>query len=194
MRPRIDPATLPYSSVIQAALDKVMPKGVPPLTLFTTMARDERLFTRFFSGGLIDKGHLPLRERELIIHRVTALCGSEYEWGVHAAFFASKINLNSDQMYSLVHGNSQDACWDKGESLLIDMCDALHNTSTLPDEIWEPLRAIYSENAMIELLMLAGYYKTVSYLTNSLQLPLEGFARQFPSKKAHQTANENELG
>ena len=93
MRPRIDPATSPYSSVIQAALDKVMPKGVPPLTLFTTMARDERLFTRFFSGGLIDKGHLPLRERELVIHRVTALCGSEYEWGVHAAFFASKINF-----------------------------------------------------------------------------------------------------
>ena len=29
--------------------------------------------------------------------------------------------------------------------------------------------------------MLAGFYRTVSYLTNVLRLPLEDFARRFPS-------------
>jgi hypothetical protein len=31
---------------------------------------------------------LSMRQREIVINRVTALCGCEYEWGVHIAFFA----------------------------------------------------------------------------------------------------------
>ena len=34
---------------------------------------------------------------------------------------------------------------------------------------------------MLELLMLAGTYRMVSYLVNSLGLPLEAGARRFPS-------------
>ncbi len=37
----------------------------------------------------------------------------------------------------------------------------------------------HSEEAIIELLMLAGAYRTVSYLVNGLQLPLEPTARRF---------------
>lgn len=42
------------------------------------------------------------------------------------------------------------------------------------------MRAHFSEEAIIELLLLAGFYRTVSYLTNSLRLPLEPFAARFP--------------
>lgn len=87
MSPRIEPARPPYSPEIQAALDRIMPPGVPPLVLFTTLARDSRLYERFRNGGLLDKGHLTLRQRETVINRITALSGSEYEWGVHVAFF-----------------------------------------------------------------------------------------------------------
>ena len=65
-----------------------MPPAVPPLMLFTTLARDPRLFGKFFAAGLLDRGHLTLRQREIVIDRTTALCGSEYEWGVHVALFA----------------------------------------------------------------------------------------------------------
>lgn len=180
MQPRIEPASPPFTEDTQAALDRIMPPGVPPLTLFTTLARDQRLFSRFFAGGLLDKGHLTLRQREIVIHRVTAQCGSEYEWGVHAAFFAPRVQLSDEQLYSLVHGDSGDACWAAPEQRLIQLCDALHATCTLDATLWTQLRADYSENAMLELLMLAGYYRTVSYLTNAVQLPLEGFGRRFP--------------
>ena len=33
---------------------------------------------------------------------------------------------------------------------------------------------------MLELILLAGFYRTVSYLTNSLALPPEAFAARFP--------------
>src|SRR5689334_3763944 len=103
---RIAPAAAPFSPSIQGALDRVMPPGVPPLALFTTLARDERLFGKFFAGGLLEKGHLTLREREIVIHRVTALCGSEYEWGVHVAFFARRVGLDDAQLVSIVHGGA----------------------------------------------------------------------------------------
>jgi hypothetical protein len=46
------------------------------------------------------------------------------------------------------------------------------------------LRARFGVEAMIELLMLAGFYRTVSYLTNSLRLPLEANAARFPPAHA----------
>ena len=34
---------------------------------------------------------------------------------------------------------------------------------------------------MLELLMLCGFYRTVSYLANALRLPLEEGAARFPA-------------
>ena len=33
---------------------------------------------------------------------------------------------------------------------------------------------------MIELILLAGFYRTTSYLVNALRLPLEATAARFP--------------
>ena len=41
---RISPAQPPLAPEIQERLDRIMPKGIPPLGLFTTLARDKRLF------------------------------------------------------------------------------------------------------------------------------------------------------
>jgi alkylhydroperoxidase family enzyme len=178
--PRISPADAPYAPEVQARFDALMPPGVAPLVLFRTLARDLRLFQRFMGGGLLDKGHLTLRQREVVIHRVTALCGSEYEWGVHAAFFAKRAGLDADQLQSTVRAGAHDTCWSAEDRLLIRFCDALHASCDIDDRLWSELRGTFSEEAMLELLLLAGFYRTVSYLTNALRLPLEPFATRFP--------------
>ena len=173
MTARIAPAPLPYAPDIQAWLDRTMPPGQPPLVLFTTLARDPRLFTKFFSAGLLDRGHLTLRQREIVIHRTTALCGSEYEWGVHVALFSARVGFDAAQLSSLATGGADDAPWADDERPLLRLCDALHRDCTLEDALWHELTRYFSEEALIELLMLAGFYRTVSYLTNALQLPQE---------------------
>jgi alkylhydroperoxidase family enzyme len=178
--PRIAPAEPPYAAEVQARLDAIMPPGFAPLLLFRVLARDQRLFERFMGAGLLDKGHLTLRQREIVIHRVTARCGSEYEWGVHAAFFAKRAGLDQAQLGSTVRGGPDDACWDPQDALLIRFCDALHAQCTLDDSLWAELRASFSEEAILELLLLAGFYRTVSYLTNALRLPPERFGASFP--------------
>jgi alkylhydroperoxidase family enzyme len=179
--PRIAPANPPYAPEVQARFDALMPPGVDPLVLFRVLARDQRLFQRFMGAGLLDRGHLTLRQREIVIHRVTAQCRSEYEWGVHAAFFAKRAALDAEQLRSTVHGGPDDGCWSAEDRLLIRFCDALFARCDIDDALWTELRGAFSEEAMLELALLAGFYRTVSYLTNALRLPLEPFAARFPA-------------
>lgn len=180
MPARIEPARPPFPEAIQKQLDRLMPPGVPPLALFTTLARDERLFSRFMGAGLLDRGHLTLRQREIVIGRVTAQNRSEYEWGVHVAFFAERVGLTEEQLHSLVHGSPKDTCWTEEERLLLRLCEELQATADVGDELWAALRRAFSEEAILELLLLAGLYRTVAYLTNALRLPAEAFAARFP--------------
>lgn len=181
MSQRVAPADPPYAPEAQARFDALMPPGVAPLVLFRTLARDQRLFQRFMGGGLLDRGHLTLRQREVVIHRVTARCGSEYEWGVHAAFFARRAGLEPEQLRAIVHGGPDEVCWSAEDRLLIRFCDALHERCDIDDALWAELRAAFSEEALLELLLLAGFYRTVSCLTNALRLPPEPFAQRFPA-------------
>jgi alkylhydroperoxidase family enzyme len=157
-----------------------MPPGAPPLALFTTVARDGRLFERLRGGSLLDKGHLTLRQREVVIGRVTALSGSEYEWGVHVAFFGKKAGLDPANLESLVNGGAGDSCWSFEDGLLIRACDQLHAGSDINDALWSEMERQFGEMALIEVLMLAGFYRIVSYLTNALRLPLESYGARFP--------------
>ena len=178
--PRIAPARPPFAPDVQALLDRTM-RGAPPLQLFTTLARDARLFHKFFAASLLDRGHLTPRQREIVIDRTTALCGAEYEWGVHIAIFGGHVGLTPAQVHSLVHGGAHDDCWPDEERPLLHLCDALHVDNDVDDALWATLRRSFSEEAMLELLMLAGLYRMVSGLSKALRLPPEPGAARFPA-------------
>jgi hypothetical protein len=182
---RLSPLAPPYSAEIQATFDRIMPTGVPPLALFTTLARDARLWHKFTAASLLDKGHLSLRQREIVIHRTTARCGSEYEWGVHATFFAAAAGLDDTQLGATVHATAEASCWTEAERALLRACDALCTANTLDDATWAGLRAVLTEPACLEFIMLIGFYRTVSQLTETLRLPLEPFARRYPPAAAN---------
>lgn len=175
---RLAAAEPPFPPDMQDLLERTM-RGAPPLRLFTTLARDPRLFRKFFAAGLLDRGHLTLRQREIVINRTTALCRCEYEWGVHVALFGRHAELTEAQTHSLVHGGAEDDCWSDSERELLRLCDTLHATADIDGTLWAALRGCFSEEALLELLMLAGFYRTVSYLANALRLPLEPFAARF---------------
>ncbi len=184
MNARITAAEPPFPADVQKQLDRIMPPGMPPLTLFTTLARDPRLFGKFFAAGLLDRGHLTLRQREIVIDRTTALCGSEYEWGVHVALFAARAELTGRQVTALAGVSADDDSWSANDCILLRLCDALHRECAVDDELWRVLETEFSHEAIMELLMLAGFYRTVSYLTNALKLPPEAFAARFSTGRA----------
>ena len=148
------------------------------MVLFTTLARSERAFQRFMAAGLLDKGPLALREREIMIDRTCARTGSEYEWGVHIALFAERAKLSEAEVEATLAHDAHDV-WSPRERLIVKLADELHDTSTISDDLWGGLRAEFSDEQVLELILLAGFYHTVAYLTNGLKLPLERYAARF---------------
>ena len=178
--PRITPLEPPYAPDIQAAFDVVM-RGAPPLTLFRTVGRNPRVLQRMMAGGLLDRGSVSIRHRELTILRTTARCGAEYEWGVHVAAFAGKAPWTPEELRASVQGDATAACWSAEDRLVIRLADALHQHHDVDDALWAELAAAFGEDQLIELIMLAGLYHAVSYLVNGLRIPLERFAPRFPT-------------
>ena len=176
--PRIAPLDVPYSAPVAAALERIMPAGVPPLALFRTLAVNERVFLRVMAGGLLDRGSITLREREIVIDRTCARCGSEYEWGVHVAFFAERVGFSPEQVAATAGGDP--AAFPERERRLLRLADELHDRAQVSDELWAALREHFAEEQLIELVALAGFYHLISFLTNALRIPLESYGARFP--------------
>jgi alkylhydroperoxidase family enzyme len=178
--PRIAPLEPPYPAEIAAQFDRIM-RGAPPLILFRVMAAHARAWEKFRGGGLLDRGPLSLRAREIIIDRTCALNRCEYEWGVHVATFAAAAHLTADEIRATVHGNADAPCWSKAEQALLAAVDALHVRATLSAAEFAELAAHYDADQILEIIQLCGFYRTVSYLANALALPLESNAARFPT-------------
>jgi alkylhydroperoxidase family enzyme len=176
---RIAPLEPPYAPDIQEQFDRIM-RGAPPLMLFRVMAGHARAWEKFRAGGLLDRGPLSLREREIVIDRTCALNKCEYEWGVHVAIFAAAAGLDEAQVRATVLENADTPCWSDAERALISAVDALHHRATWTDAEFAALRAHFDEDKILEIILLCGFYRTVSYLANGLALPLEDNAARFP--------------
>ena len=176
---RIAPLQPPYDQDIQAQFDRIM-RGAPPLMLFRVVAGNARAWEKFRAGSLLDKGPLSLREREIVIDRTCARTRCEYEWGVHVAIFADAAGLTDQQVHATVRGDADAPCWSAAEQALIAAVDALHERASLSGDEYQALSAHYDDAKIFEILLLCGFYRTVSYLANGLDLPLEETAARFP--------------
>jgi alkylhydroperoxidase family enzyme len=174
--PALDP---PYAPEIQEQFDRIM-RGAP-LMLFRVMAGHARAWDKFRAGSLLDRGPLSLREREIVIDRTCALNKCEYEWGVHVATFAGPARLTADEVRATVLDGAEAPCWSAAERAMLAAVDALHQRATLSDEEFKALSAHYDDDKILEIILLCGFYRTVSYLANALALPLEEMAARFPA-------------
>ena len=176
---RLQPVEPPYSDEVERLLGKLMPpgSGLEPLLLFRVLALNPDLASRAhpMASGLLNKGSLPARDRELLIGRTTARAGAEYEWGVHAVFFADVIER--DVLDSLAAPARTG--FDDDDLLLVTAADELHDTASLSNETWRSLRTRYDDAQLIELILLTGWYRTLSTLINAAELPLEPWAARF---------------
>ncbi|MGK6309434.1 carboxymuconolactone decarboxylase family protein [Variovorax sp. DT-64] len=181
--PRIAPLAPPYPEELGALLRKMTPPEAPEiLSLFRVLAVNPALAERSIPWGgylLGRKASLPLREREIVILRVCARCGAEYEWGVHWAAFAHAAGLGEREREAIV---SADAALDglaPRDRLLVELVDALHERAEVDDALWQALAAQWSPPQLVELLMLAGWYHAISYVCNVARVPLESWAARW---------------
>jgi len=183
---RIAPVHPPFTPKVQALFGRLPADWSPPFRLFTVLARDERLLLRFTGSAVsyLQPSHVTPRQREVLLLRVTARCRCAYEWGMRVHYFAEEASLGEEQVYASVYGDADDACWLPDDKVLVRLADELHDTISVSDALWHDLRAAFSDEAILQLLLMAGYYRTVAYLANGLRLPLEPeVGRPFPAPR-----------
>jgi len=176
---RLAPVEPPYEPKTEETLRRLMGAvDAEPLNLFRTIAHHDVLLERFrqIGSSLLSFGRLPADEREIVIHRTTALCGAAYEWGVHATVFADAAGVDAQALWT---GRANG--FDARQALIIRLCDELHATATVSDELWEELRAGWPDDQLVELVCLAGFYHLVSYACNAFAVEPEKWAAQPPA-------------
>ena len=139
------------------------------------------MLRKFRLGSLLDRGSLSLRERELAILRTTWRCGSEYEWGVHVAFFAARAGLSDAEVRATCAAAPTPGLFSAHDAAILRLCDSLHASASVDDALWAELARELSSAQIVELLVLAGFYHTVSFATNALRIELEPSAPRFPA-------------
>src|SRR5881396_3157908 len=161
----------------------MMPPGVEPIALFRTFAKNLAMAGGMEPWGRYQLGKnfsLGVREREIIIDRTTARCGCEYEWGVHVAFFAARVGLSEAEVAATVHGGADHPSWSPPERALIRLADELHDAARVSGALWGELRRLWNDEQLVELVVLAGFYHTISFVVNGLGVELEPGAPRFP--------------
>lgn len=182
--PRIAPLDPPYTPETAALLAKWMPPGgdVEPLALFRTLAVHDQLASRMrpLGAGILGHGRLDPRDREIVIHRTCARAGAEYEWGVHALAFAKPLGITDEQLAATVNGSADDPAWSQDDALLVAAADQLHDTSDISEDLWQKLAARFSDDQLLELVIVAGWYRLLSYVINATRVEREPWAPRFP--------------
>jgi alkylhydroperoxidase family enzyme len=177
---RVRPVEPPYDEQTAEVLSALG----PPLAVFGLLARKPGRARAIHGWGkyyLSRDLSLSLRHRELVIDRTTALCGSEYEWGVHIAAFAVKTGLTPAQVASTATGGPDDSCWtEESDRILLRTVDALVLRRDLADGEWAELTSAFDDDAVIDLLLLCGWYHAISFVTRATRLLPEQDTPKFP--------------
>ncbi|HET7736155.1 MAG TPA: carboxymuconolactone decarboxylase family protein [Nocardioidaceae bacterium] len=144
--------------------------GTQDPQVFLVLGRTRRLFWGWllFAGGLMPGGTLPRRETELVILRVAALTGCDYERSHHERL-GRRAGLTTDELAAVVTGPA-DPSWSTRDRRLLAAVDELHAKHDLSDATWEELRTELDERRAVEFLLLAGHYEMLATTLTTLRV------------------------
>lgn len=171
-QPRIAPVENSAPEVEE--LTRALRVGDRPLNIFATLAHNPRMLKRFnqMGGSLLGQNGLPAREREIVILRVGWRCRSVYEFGQHT-LIGARSGLTPDEISALTCDDADGTAWSDDERVLVAMTDELCADDCVSDATWERLARRWNEAELIELVVLAGFYRLVSGFLNSAGVELD---------------------
>lgn len=157
----------------QELLQTTLVRDGKPLNIFGTLAHHPRLLRRFnqLGGTLLGRGVLPARERELVILRVGWQCQSVYEFGQHT-LIGGQAGVTAEEIAALTRPLAEGG-WSDDDQALLTMADELCADNCVSDGTWARLEARWGPDALVELLVLAGFYRLVSGFLNSAGVQLD---------------------
>lgn len=149
--PRLAPVDPPYEPEIARTLERMMGSAeIEPLKLFRTVAHNPAVLDKLRSTGsyLLNFGTLHPIDREIVILRTCARCGSVYEWGVHVAIYAEAVGLSPAHVAATLEAESD--VWTSRQALLVRLVDELHDTADVSDALWQDIAREWSPEQIVD--------------------------------------------
>jgi alkylhydroperoxidase family enzyme len=161
------------SSEFQKRFQKMEESGRPILNLFKVMAHSPQVGYRFLELGtvILLKGIVPPNLRELAILRVGQLNQATYEWTQHVPI-ALRVGVRQAQIDALREWKDSQE-FDEREKAILSYTDEETKNIRVKDETFAAVRAILTEEEVVELTTTIGYYAMVCRILEALQVELE---------------------
>lgn len=151
------------------------PKG---LNALGTLARHPDLTRSFntFNGHLLYGTTLTPRQRELLVLRVAALRGSDYEWAQHVVL-AGDVGLTDDDIVRIREGGDHDG-WSSLDAALLHAVDELLADALITDLTWKQLAAELDDQQLMDVVFTVGAYDLLAMAFRSFGVQLDDDLRK----------------
>jgi alkylhydroperoxidase family enzyme len=185
----VDPAATPDD--VREALD-----NLPPLNIFRTLAHAETAFRPFlrFGGAVLGRMSLDPVVRELAILAVAKEAEADYEWVQHVAI-GKAVGVTDAQIAALA---ASDSCAPEGaderirragerdgsggdgafpftapQQAAIELAACAVRGPRISDDLYDCIRAQFSEREIVELLVAIGEYLMLARVMTILELDVD---------------------
>ena len=124
-----------------------------------------------FNGHILFSSTLSPRQRELLVLRVAAVRGAEYEWAQHS-ILGGDAGLEPDEIARVAEGPEADG-WSTFDRALLAAVDELLATAKVSHGTWQVLAAELEEQQLMDLVFTVGAYDMLAMALLSFGVELD---------------------
>lgn len=150
--------------------DPSRPKALNALGMLAQHPQLTRAY-HTFNGHILFSTTLSPRQRELLVLRVAAVRGSEYEWAQHAVL-AGDAGITPDEVQRVATGPDADG-WSAADAALVRAADELIADARLSDATWSTLSAVLDTQQLMDLVFTVGAYDLLAMAFRSFGVELD---------------------
>jgi len=163
-------ALRPAGATTELRRSKGGPKG---LNVLGTLAQHPELMHAYhtFNGHILYTNSLDPRQRELLVLRVAARRGAEYEWEQHV-LIARDLGFTDDEIDRIAEG-SQAAGWTPLEATMLRAVDELIDDAYITDGTWSTLAGEFDRHQLMDLVFTVGAYDLLAMAFKSFGLEVD---------------------
>ncbi len=150
--------------------DSDRPKGLNALGTFARHPELARAFNTF-NGHVLFATTLSARQRELLVRRVAAVRGTDYEWRQHLVL-AAEAGITQDEVDRVAEGPGAPG-WSPVDRAMVGAVDELLSDAMVADPTWEVLAGELEVEQLMDLVFTVGTYDLLAMAFRSFGVPLD---------------------
>jgi alkylhydroperoxidase family enzyme len=163
-------ALRPAGATQELRRSKGGPKG---LNVLGTLAQHPALMQAYhtFNGHILYTNTLDARQRELLVLRVAARRGAEYEWRQHV-YIARDLGFTDADIERVAEGPHADG-WSPIDAAMLRAVDELVADAQIADDTWAVLAGELDRHQLMDLVFTVGAYDLLAMAFKSFGVEVD---------------------